>query len=160
MRLGYDGERAVGQELNLLMLDGYHVYHDFPADKFNIDHIVVGPPGVFAVETKARSKSTAKGRADTYKAIYNGKTIRYPDYEDRAALEQAMRQAKWLGQWLSSAVGDSVTVHPIVTLPGWFVERTSRNGIPVLNPKLIKPFLTAQKKNILSESMIRRIVHA
>jgi len=58
-QLGYEGEIAVGQELNQLMLDGYRVYHDFPADKFNIDHIVVGPPGVFAVETKARSKPTS-----------------------------------------------------------------------------------------------------
>lgn len=58
-QLGYEGEIAVGQELNQLMLDGYRVYHDFPGDKFNIDHIVVGPPGVFAVETKARSKPTS-----------------------------------------------------------------------------------------------------
>ena len=158
-RLGYDGERAVGQELNLLMLDGYHVYHDFPAEKFNIDHVVVGSPGVFAIETKARSKSRAKGGADAYKVIYDGKTMRFPDYEDRAALEQSMRQAKWLRRWLSSAVGDPVTVHPIVALPGWFVERTSPNGIPVLNPKLIKPFLAGQKKDVLSEQMIRRIIH-
>lgn len=159
VRLGYDGERAVGQELNQLMLDGYHVYHDFPADKFNIDHIVVGPPGIFAVETKARSKSTPKGRADAYRVIYDGKTIRYPGYEDRVALEQADRQAKWLRQWLSSAVGDAVAVQPMVALPGWFVERTSPNGIPVLNPKRIKSFLAGQKNNVFSESLIRRIIH-
>ena len=52
LRLGYEGEIAVGQELNQLMLQGKHVYHDFPADKFNIDHIVVGRSGIFAVETK------------------------------------------------------------------------------------------------------------
>ena len=28
------------------------VYHDIQADQFNIDHVVVGPSGVFAVETK------------------------------------------------------------------------------------------------------------
>ena len=42
LRLGLAGEMAVGEELNRLMLDGYHVYHDFPADRFNIDHILVG----------------------------------------------------------------------------------------------------------------------
>ena len=62
MRLGYDGELAVGQELNQLMSDGYRVFHDFPADNFNIDHIVVGKKGVFAVETKARSKRSTKNR--------------------------------------------------------------------------------------------------
>ncbi|MBN1547047.1 MAG: NERD domain-containing protein [Syntrophaceae bacterium] len=54
-RLGYEGEMATGQELNMLMLEGYHVFHDFPADRFNIDHIVVSPNGVIAIETKAKS---------------------------------------------------------------------------------------------------------
>ncbi len=53
-RLGYEGELAVGQELNQLLREGYEVYHDFPADKFNIDHIVAGPTGVYAVETSDR----------------------------------------------------------------------------------------------------------
>ena len=42
LRLGLDCERAVGQELNQLMLDGYRIYHDFPAENFNIDHVVIG----------------------------------------------------------------------------------------------------------------------
>lgn len=53
LQLAFDGEMAIGQELNQLMLKGYAVYHDFPAEHFNIDHIVVAPAGVFAVETKA-----------------------------------------------------------------------------------------------------------
>ena len=56
LRLGLDCERAVGQELNQLMLDGFRVFHDFPAGEFNIDHIVVGKTGIFAVETKGRAK--------------------------------------------------------------------------------------------------------
>ena len=44
-RLGLDAELAVGRELNHLMLDGFHVYHDFPADKYikraiNVDIIM------------------------------------------------------------------------------------------------------------------------
>jgi hypothetical protein len=66
LRLGYDGEIAAGQELNQLMLDGYNVYHDFPAEKFNIDHIVVGPDAVYAAETKTRSKSRSKGSGINY----------------------------------------------------------------------------------------------
>ena len=42
VRLGYEGELAVGQELEQFRHDGYYVYHDFPADTFSIDHIVVG----------------------------------------------------------------------------------------------------------------------
>ncbi len=48
-KVGLDGELAVAEELNKLMFNGYHVYHDFPAEKFNIDHILIGPAGVFLV---------------------------------------------------------------------------------------------------------------
>jgi hypothetical protein len=62
LRLGLDGELATAEELNQLMRYGYYVYHDFPADRFNIDRVVIGPAGVFAVETKTRSKGTLRGK--------------------------------------------------------------------------------------------------
>ncbi len=55
-RLGFDGERFVGEELNRLVAKRFEVYHDVPFDGFNIDHVLVGSPGVFSVETKTRRK--------------------------------------------------------------------------------------------------------
>jgi hypothetical protein len=55
-RLGLDAELAAGQELDQLMRHGAFVFHDYPAEKFNIDHVVICESGVFAVETKARMK--------------------------------------------------------------------------------------------------------
>jgi hypothetical protein len=43
LRLGFKGERAVGEELNQLLRQGFHVFHDLPFDSFNIDHVIVGP---------------------------------------------------------------------------------------------------------------------
>ena len=54
------------------MLQGFHVYHDFPAEGFNIDHIVVGAKGVFAVETKTRSKRTTANRREDATVEYDG----------------------------------------------------------------------------------------
>ena len=48
IRLGFEGERATGQELMMLMRDGAWVYHDLPYKYGNIDHIVIAPGGVFA----------------------------------------------------------------------------------------------------------------
>jgi len=158
-RLGYEGEIAVGQELNQLMRDGYYVYHDFPAGKFNIDHIVVGTPGVFAVETKARSKPTSKDRRADAKVKYDGKFLRFPNGTDNESLEQARRQAEWLSKWLRSAVGEAVRVRPVVALPGWFVERVASGGIRVINPKNFRSIAKPKDGNILSEKMISRVVH-
>jgi len=158
-RLGYEGEIAVGQELNQLMRDGFYVYHDFFVDKFNIDHIVVGPPGVFAVETKARSKPTSAGPAPDYKVKYNGKSLQFPNGADVQAIEQAKGQAEWLSKWLQRAIGERVWVRPVVALPGWWVERTASGGIPVINPKNFRSIAKPIDGNSLSESMISRIVH-
>jgi hypothetical protein len=57
-KLGLKGERAVGQFLQATLLPrGYVVIHDVCIDDFNIDHAVIGPGGVFAIEVKTRSKS-------------------------------------------------------------------------------------------------------
>ena len=109
--LALDGEIAIGQELNELMLKGYAVYHDFPAEHFNIDHIVVAPGGVFAVETKTRPKPlTEEGKANA-EVVYDGVSLRFPTWENRSFLEQATRQARWLSQWLTSAVGEVVRLN-------------------------------------------------
>jgi hypothetical protein len=96
LRLGYFGELVTAEELNKLMPEGNHVFHDFQADNFNIDHIVVGPAGVFAIETKARSKAVSGDNKKDAKAIYNGREIIFSNFNDTKYLDQAKRQAKWL----------------------------------------------------------------
>jgi len=159
LRLGLDGELAVAEELNKLMFNGYHVYHDFPAEKFNIDHILIGVAGVFAVETKTRSKRKADRGKFSAEVTYDGNRLSFPNGYDVNALTQGKDQASWLGKWLTSAVGEKVGVEPIVTLPGWYVKRVKPEGIPVLNPKEIRTYITSKHKALLSDVMITRILH-
>ena len=74
-QLGLDCERSVGQELNQLMLDGCRVFHDVQADNFNIDHVVIAENGVFAIETKGRSKPD-RGRGSVLAAVFHRTTLR------------------------------------------------------------------------------------
>lgn len=48
---GARGEERVSRILNNLP-DQYHVFNDFIAGGSHIDHVVVGPAGVFSIETK------------------------------------------------------------------------------------------------------------
>jgi len=131
--LALDGEMAIGQELNELMRKGYAVYHDFPAERFNIDHVVVAPGDVFAIETKARPKPiTGNAKADA-EVTYNGRTLRFPGWESSDFLDQATRQATWLSRWLSSAIGEVVQVKPVLALPGWYINRTKRGPVQVMS---------------------------
>ncbi len=49
------GELKVAEVLEELRPIGYRAFHDIVRDGFNIDHVLVGPAGVFAIETKFRS---------------------------------------------------------------------------------------------------------
>ena len=159
VRLGYEGELVVGQALNHLMLAGYRIYHDFPAEGFNIDHIVVGAKGVFAVETKTRSKQTTKDPQQDATVEYDGRALHFPKGTDITMLQQAERQARWLSGWLESAVGEAVAVRAVIALPGWLIRRTATEGMPVVNPKQFSSLFEHIQPRPLSDKMITRIAH-
>ncbi len=153
-QLGLDCERAVGQELNQLMLDGYRVFHDFPADGFNIDHIVVGESGVFAVETKGRGKPV-KGNVNI---VYDGEGLQFHTHYEKEPLAQARRQAGWLAKWLTSAVGVQVSTRPVLVFPGWYIER-KKPGLLIYNGKNPQAVYKIPGEISLSVEMIQRIAH-
>jgi hypothetical protein len=157
-RLGLDCEMAVGQELNNLMGAGYMVYHDAPAEGFNIDHVVVGRNGVFAIETKGRSKpNRGRGPSDAT-VIYDGHSLKFPDWIGTEFLDQARRQAEWLSRWLTEVVGEPVPVQPVLVIPGWYVERIRRGNVLVLNGKNDYRFITSQWTNTtLSQELIQSV---
>lgn len=157
-RLGLDCETAVGQELNQLMLEGCRVFHDFPVEefnkKFNIDHIVVSPKGVFAIETKGRAKHESESTV-----VYDGQMIKFPRWVTKEPINQARGNAEWLSNWLSSAVGEKVEVYPAVALPGWWVEREGTGDVYVFNPTNPQPFFRAKGNASIPENLIARIAH-
>ncbi len=155
----YEGEVSVAKKLNRLMGDGYHVYHDFPADRFHIDHIVIGPTGVMAVETRTRVKAGSRNRNLDPVVTYDGRMLHFPKYSDYQIIEKAKYQAVWLSQWIAAAVGEDIAARAIVALPGWSVKRTSAEGIPVVNPSQIETLFKHIKPRPLSESQVTRIVN-
>lgn len=156
LRLGYECELAVGQELSSRMKDGFQVFHDFPADGFNIDHILIGPSGVFAVETKGRSKSRI-AENENWKLEYDGEKLNFPGWSETKPIEQAKTQAVWLSLWLSKVTGASCKVVPILAIPGWWIDRTAPGDLIVYNGKN-SVFLT-KRKAILSLQQIKAIAH-
>lgn len=157
--LGFEAESAVGQELNWLMRDGFAVFHDVPGDRdFNIDHVVVGRRGVFAVETKGRSKPIRKNGVEYVVEHINGELV-FPGWKETAPLEQARRNSSWLAKWLTSAVGAPVTVKPVLAIPGWWIQRKSPSDVAIVNGKNTQAYFTKTQSADLSEQLVRQIVH-
>ena len=139
------------------------MFHDVPADNFNIDHVVVSGQGIFAVETKNFTKlKRGNGKADAT-VVFNGQLLKFPTWATKEPLEQAERQAErqaaWLGKWLGSAIGASVTALPVLALPGWFVDRTGRGAIRVFNGKELAGLLEAHGAKSLSVQQLQQVAH-
>lgn len=120
-RDGLLAERVCGMQLNRLVAQGCIVMHDLPAEGFNIDHVVIAPRGVYAVETKSFRKP--KSGDETYRVAFDGRALRFPDFIETAAVAQAERQAAWLGTLLREALGSEVRVIPALALPGWLIQQ-------------------------------------
>jgi hypothetical protein len=148
--LGYFGERIVAEHLEPLKGQGWRVLHDVPfqnnGSSFNIDHIAIGPQGVFAIETKTRRKGNARPGFDDHKVFFDGRDLEWPWGNDNHGLEQAERNAIELAKVIKAETGERFHVAPILTLPGWYVEpRPSRETrlCRVTNPKGLPKFITS-----------------
>ncbi len=148
LRLARDGERAVGQYLEILRARGYRVLHDLVGDGFNVDHVLIGPTGMFTVETKTYRKS-AKGAAEI---VYDGERVtiagRAPE---RDPVVQGKAQAHWLRDLLRDSTGRAFVVRAVVLYPGWFVKITAKphsQMVWVLNPKALPSFLEHQPASL------------
>ncbi len=67
---GADGEERTAAALEPLVADGFRILHDrrIPGSRANIDHIVIGPPGVFVIESKSFSGKLEIRGSDVYVA--------------------------------------------------------------------------------------------
>lgn len=149
LRLGRDGEKAVGQYLEELRVKGHRVLHDIVGDGFNVDHVIFSPKGIFVIETKTINKPK-KGEARIFvsdeKLLLNGNTM------ERDPVVQAKAAARWIADLLKESTGKKFHVKPVVVFPGWFVEGR-RLDAWVLNPKALPTFIDNEKPVIKPEDV-------
>jgi hypothetical protein len=151
LKLGRDGEKAVGQFLEKLREQGYRVFHDVVGNGFNIDHVLIGPAGVFTVETKTRSKPSGDAHV-----VFDGESIRVGGFEpDRDPVVQAKAQASWLREVLSESTGRRFHVRSVIVYPGWYVDekRCKGNSVWVLEPKRLPVFLDQEPPRLSPEDI-------
>ncbi|HTX66931.1 MAG TPA: nuclease-related domain-containing protein [Opitutaceae bacterium] len=152
--LGYVGERVVAEELEPLKSGGWAVYHDVPCDngpeKFKIDHVAVGPGGVFAIETDTRRKGAPRAGREDYKVFFDGDQLSWPWGEDQQGITRALRNAQWLEHWLRKVTGEKLDVTPVLALPGWTVEAPANANVHVVSPSWLPAVLAGDHREVLS----------
>jgi hypothetical protein len=149
LKLGLQGEIVVGQYLDRLHADGYQVFHDVQGQNFNLDHVLIGPAGVFTVETKTWNKphGDAKVTFDGERLLVAGKA------PERDPVVQARAQASWLRAQFRESTGKDFDVRSVIVFPGWFVEAnyTAQRKLWVLEPKALPTFLSNEPSSLNAE---------
>jgi hypothetical protein len=144
LRRGYEAEKSVGQYLEQFRMQGYQIFHDIPGEsggkKFNLDHVIIGPKGIFTIETKyARKPEKGETRIQ-----YDGQQILINGAKpDRDPVVQAKAQTHWLYDRLKQSTGKSFFVKPVVVYPGWFVPDLFDADVWVINPDRLSTFVEA-----------------
>ncbi|WP_308049731.1 nuclease-related domain-containing protein [Streptomyces sp. TRM72054] len=107
---GLEGERRVGRELQRLSGHGWKVLHGVPkANGGDIDHLLIGPGGVFAINTK-HHQGASVWVGDTMARVNGGKPVPY------AAASKA--EAVYVRGVLERYCGFSVPVEPVLVFVG------------------------------------------
>lgn len=165
IRLGLEAEIACGQLLSQLMRHGWYVYHDIPSQKingkFNIDHILIGPPGVYVVETKGRSKPVLKNGNKQSKILFKNNRLEFPNNKfETKPLEQALANTRHIAEWLPRASGVKFTPEPVLLFPGWYFEAKEKPPFPLIgNPKQIVNVLKSKPQTALSPEQCEQIAY-
>lgn len=109
----------VAETLQELVQRGWRVFNDVPAHGFNIDHVAIGPGGIFAIETKTFGK-LPNGQSKI--AVSDAGISIEGRKSSPAIFDQAVRQARWLKNELQHRYGESLFVRPVIIFPGWYVD--------------------------------------
>lgn len=140
LRLGLDGEKAIGQFLELIRDQDCRVFHDIITDKANIDHIYISTKGIFLIETKTYSKPN-EGKPIIE---FNGERVLINGFEpDRNPVTQVHGLVGWLQDMLFESTGQKFPIKGVIVFPGWYIENKSTNKtkVWVLNPKALPAFM-------------------
>ena len=121
---GARGEEKIAGILAALP-DAYHVFNDFTVGRNHVDHVVAGPGGVFAVETKCWRGNVT---------IEDGDVLLDGRFPDRSPLEQAIREATLVRSALA-VLGWAGVVTPVLAFASdtFAAHRAEVNGVVVIN---------------------------
>jgi hypothetical protein len=153
---GAAGERHVARLLDPLVEHGWAVHHDLrvPGSNANIDHLLVGPPGVFVIDAKHY-----RGHLH----LSSGGQL----WHGRSLLAPTLSVTRWAADRLQAVIGAAdIAVTPVVAVWGAAVPwgQVTVNHVTVVAarqlPGLLRslpPSLTSERAGAVAAQINRRL---
>ncbi len=128
---GATGEEQVGSLLDGLEGRGWHAIHDASLGNGNVDHILIGPAGVFTVETKSHPGPVRVARI-------HGATIGQAQAQQRA---------------IARVTG--LEVEPLIVYSRAWIDRplARRKGVRVLPARMLPGYLDRRRATLTPEQV-------
>jgi hypothetical protein len=145
-RHGAEGERRTARLLAPLERHGYQVFHDLavPGSAANVDHLVVGPTGVYVIDSKC----------------YRGQ-LRYSAghlWHGNRALDRTLATLWWEATQVAEtlAFGPDLHIYPVLCVHAarlpWLHELLV-DGVPVLDAAALRPALQVTRQALMPEQV-------
>jgi Nuclease-related domain len=127
-RRGAEGERRTARLLDRLARDGYVVFHDLAVPgttSANVDHLVIGPSGVFVIDSKQWSGSVRQGADGLV-------------WHNHYRLDRTLETVRWEAQTMGRLLGTHTT--PLVCVHGAHVHGGSLHaqGVAIVPAHLLR----------------------
>jgi hypothetical protein len=153
-RLGAEGERLVAAQLAHLvrLCPGWRVLHAIPMgdDGEDIDHLVIGPGGVFTLNT--RHHPAGRVRVDGDAVFVNGQRVSY--------VRNSRFESARASRVLTEAVGFPVPVQALVVTSGAsLVIEAQPDGITICDRRAVVDLLRKHAE-VFSRSQVDRLYAA
>jgi hypothetical protein len=154
---GYEGENRVSKILSSALSDEYYLINDvMVSDGYgNIDHVVLGPNGVFVIETKNYSgKIACQGDEWTrqYTSKKTGSFSRFINFELGSPSKQARRNSMRIKRVIESSrtlKSRRIWVEGIVVFANQNADLNINNPtLPILKIGELPSFIVTRKSNI------------
>jgi hypothetical protein len=120
---GAEGERMTAKALRRLPRGSWHVRHDLAARFGNVDHVVVGPGGVFLLDSK-----NLTGRALVEEGILSLERLGSRAFPLTGLPRSLHGAASGLRDRLAQATGWAADVYPVVVVCNDFPQRRAQAG--------------------------------
>ncbi|MDE3069560.1 MAG: NERD domain-containing protein [Acidobacteriota bacterium] len=130
---GATGEEHVGTLIEALSDEGWSVLHDLSFGHGNVDHVIIGPPGIFTIETKSHPGPIV------VRDIHG------------ATLEQARAQQKIIERLTGEAV------EPLLVYSRAWVDRpmARRKGVRVMPSRMLLTHLERRPPTLSGDEIAR-----
>lgn len=145
-RVGADGEVAVARRLRTLDARRWRVLHAVPVGGggADIDHVVIGPPGVFTLNTKHHPGATVL--VVERSVLVNGRPTDY--------LRRSQVEGDRAARLLSAACPMPVGVRPVVVVVSHrFGVRMQPRGVAVVDARAIVRWLRRQPSTLTPDEV-------